>query len=108
MPRLRRPDRLAKAIGERVAELREERGLTIERLAYSVDVSKGTVSDLERGLARPSIKTLKKLADGLDVELLDLFVTPARGDRHRLIDATRGLSRKAIRQLVDAVPSKSS
>lgn len=76
MPRLKKSDPLAKAIGRRGRELRRERGLTIEKLGFENDVSKGTTSDLERGLARPSVNTLDAIAEGLDVELLDLFTHP--------------------------------
>ena len=97
MPRLQKPDPLAKAIGQRVRELRLARGLTIEKLAWENSISKGTVSDLERGLARPSVVTLEVIADGLDVELLDLFTQPANSDRHQLVELTRGAAAGPLR-----------
>ncbi|HEY4176587.1 MAG TPA: helix-turn-helix transcriptional regulator [Kofleriaceae bacterium] len=100
MSRLTKPDPVAKSIGLRVRELRVERGLTIERLAYENDISKGTVADLERGLARPSVVTLKRLADGLGVELLDLFTRPGDRARHDLIDATRTLPTHVIKRML--------
>ena len=103
MPRLKKPDPLAKAIGRRVQELRVERGLTREKLAYENDISKGTVSDLERGLARPSVVTLERIADGLDVELVDLFTRPAASERHRVIDLTRGASTASLRSVAAAL-----
>ncbi|MBX3161874.1 MAG: helix-turn-helix transcriptional regulator [Deltaproteobacteria bacterium] len=101
MPRLKKPDPLAKAIGQRVRELRLERELTIEKLAYENSMSKGTVSDLERGLARPSVVTLKRIAKGLDVELLDLFTAPTSTERHRVVDLTRGASLANLRAAAD-------
>jgi transcriptional regulator with XRE-family HTH domain len=105
MPRLKNPDPLARAIGRRVRELLAERGLTQERLAYENGLPKATITNLAKGLARPSIVTLKRIADGLDVELLDLFTTPSASERHRVIDRTRDLPRKALAQLLGQVES---
>jgi transcriptional regulator with XRE-family HTH domain len=97
MPRLKTPDPLAKAIGRRVLELLAERRLTQERLAFENDVPKATIANLARGLARPSIVTLKKIADGLDVELLDLFTRPRDSERHRVVNLTRNASASTLR-----------
>jgi transcriptional regulator with XRE-family HTH domain len=51
-------------VGLRVQQLRKEAGLTIEALAYESELgSKGYLSDIERGLALPTLRTLKILAD---------------------------------------------
>jgi transcriptional regulator with XRE-family HTH domain len=97
MPRLKTPDPLAKAIGRRVLELLSERGLTRERLAFENEVPKATITNLARGLARPSIVTLKKIAHGLGVELLDLFTHPSDIERHRVVDLTRNASVSSLR-----------
>lgn len=107
MPRLKKPDPLAKAIGRRVRELRLERDLTIEKLAYENDISKGTISDLEKGLARPSVVTLKRIADGLEVELLDLFTRPESIERHRVVDLTRGATVSSLRAAATALRERS-
>jgi transcriptional regulator with XRE-family HTH domain len=110
MPRLKTPDPLAKAIGRRVLELLAERRLTQERLAFENGVPKATITNLVRGLARPSIVTLKKIADGLDVELFDLFTRPGESERHRVVDLTRGASASALRSvsaLLDRVQRRS-
>lgn len=103
MPRLKKPDPLAKAIGRRVRELLRERGLTQEKLAYENDLSKATLSDMMKGLARPSIVTLNRIAKALGVELLDLFTRPADDDRHRLIDLTRSASASSLRAMASAL-----
>jgi transcriptional regulator with XRE-family HTH domain len=106
MPRLKKPDLLARAIGGRVLELLAERKLTQERLAFENGVPKATITNLIKGRARPSIVTLKKIAVGLNVELLDLFTEPADSDRHRLIDRTRGMPVTTLRRLLLAVGDK--
>lgn len=101
MPRRVDPDPLSEAVGRRVRALRAERGLTLEKLAYeSGSISKGHLSDLERGLLRPNVQTLKSVADRLGVHLLDLVTFPEEGPRHSLVDATRGLSAVDIAELL--------
>jgi transcriptional regulator with XRE-family HTH domain len=101
MPRRQTADPLAQAVGERIRHLREEAGLTIEKLAYESELgSKGHLSTLERGLARPTIQTLKALADRLEVKLLDLVTFPDEDDRAKLIDRTREMSASEIRRLL--------
>jgi transcriptional regulator with XRE-family HTH domain len=101
MPRRRTADPLAQAVGARIRQLREEAGLTIEKLAYESELgSKGHLSTLERGLARPTIQTLKALADRLEVKLLDLVTFPEEDDRAKLIDRTREMSTVEIRRVL--------
>ena len=101
MPRRLRPDPLAKRVGARIRELRQEVGLTLEKLAYESDLgSKGHLSDLERGLAVPNVRTLRTLADHLGVRLLDLVTFPDEDKRQHLIDRTRKLSPDTIDKLL--------
>ena len=101
MPRRARPDPLAARIGARIRVLRKEAGLTLEKLAYESDVgSKGFLSDVEKGLARPTVETLAKIADRLEVALLDIVTFPDADDRQRLIDRTRRLSKGSLRKLL--------
>lgn len=105
MPRLKRSDPLALAIGQRIRALREQAGLTMEKLAYESDLgSKGHLSSLERGLVRPTVHTLQVLADRLGVELLDIVTFPERGVRHALVDRTRGLTPGSLRRLLGEIP----
>ncbi len=102
MPRRKHPDTLALAIGQRIQVLRRELGLTLEKLAYESGQSKGYLSDIEHGLARPSVATLKKIADHLGVLLLDLVTFPDEDDRQRLTDTLRAASKAQIKRcLVD-------
>lgn len=66
-------DELALRIGKRLTLLREQKGLTMEKLAYENDVSKGYISEIEAGRKLPSLKMLEKLANALDVDIKELF-----------------------------------
>ena len=59
-------------IGKRVRELREQRGLTKEQLAFENDLSKPTIIRIERDEFDPKLSTLIKLANGLGVTLSDI------------------------------------
>lgn len=73
----------------------------MERLAYESEVgSKGHLSNIERGLVRPTAHTLKALADRLGVELGDMVTFPEAGERARLYDLTRQLTAGRVRLLL--------
>lgn len=101
MPRRIAPDELALEVGQRIRDLRQEQGLTIQELAQTSEIgSKGHLSSMERGLVRPNIQTLKQVADGLGVQPLDLLTFPKQGLRHRLVEITRNLSARKIAETI--------
>lgn len=100
MPRRPTPDPLALRIGQRIRRLRQRAGLSLEKLAYESELgSKGHLSDLERGLTRPTITTLQALADRLGVALFDLVAFPEDGQRERLVEALRELPPPELERL---------
>jgi len=66
----RRPPRIF------LAEWREARGLSQERLGERLGVSKMTVSRWERNVASVNINVMSALAEALDIEPRDLFRHP--------------------------------
>lgn len=60
-------------IGAKLREWRQEAGLTLTGVAAAVDLSVGYISQIERGLANPSLETLKRLADVLGQTVGALF-----------------------------------
>jgi transcriptional regulator with XRE-family HTH domain len=53
--------------------LRTEKGLSQEEFGFEADLHRTYVSQLERGLKSPSLKTLSKIADVLDISLTKLM-----------------------------------
>ena len=102
MPRRTKPDALSLAIGSRIRQLREEAGLTMEQLAYESELgSKGHLSNIERGLVRPTAHTLSLLSERLGVELGDLVMFPEEAsDRGRLYELTRQMAGSRVRFLL--------
>ena len=80
---------LPKLLGKRIRQLREEKGLTLEKTAYEAGVSKGHLSDIENGKKSPSLLFLQTLADELEVEMFDLFTFPGENSRHNRIEKLR-------------------
>jgi len=64
---------IIRKVARRIKQLRIAKGLTIEKLAYENDLSKGNLSEIERGMIEPKLNTLEKIARGLDVSLKELF-----------------------------------
>ncbi len=73
-----RNDRRAK-MGERLRQIRTERGLTLAEVAKRSGLAVSTVSKVERGKMAPTYDRFKQLADGLGVDMAALFVE--RGER---------------------------
>ena len=66
-------NKLAKRIGSRIVKLRNSQKLTQEKLAYENGISKGYLSDIEKGNKLPSLSVLEQIADRLGVDIKELF-----------------------------------
>lgn len=62
-------------IGGKLQAARAERGITIRELSELSGVTSSMLSQIERGLANPSIKTLKDIAEALKMPLYLFFKT---------------------------------
>jgi transcriptional regulator with XRE-family HTH domain len=62
-----------KAFGQNVKKLRTSKNLTQQHLADILDVEISQISRVERGTMNTSIINVKKIAEGLNVEIADLF-----------------------------------
>ena len=60
-------------VGDKVRDLRKERGWSQQELADQAGISMQTVSNLETGRHVPGIATLSKIAGALGVPLSDLL-----------------------------------
>lgn len=64
-------------LGREIRSLRLEAGLTLQSLASAAGVSQSLISQIERGLASPSITTLRRIAASLNVPIAALFLGSA-------------------------------
>jgi len=65
-------DPVLAALGRSVRRLREERGLTQEKLAERADLDPTYISDIERGVRNPGIKNVARLAKALGCTTAEL------------------------------------
>ncbi len=64
---------LKRFIGLRVGEIRRKKGLTQEELADNMGIGPKYLSSIERGKENPTLNTLIKLSQALDVDLGEIF-----------------------------------
>jgi transcriptional regulator with XRE-family HTH domain len=69
--------------------LRIARRLSLSELARATGTSKATLSGIERGGANPTVDTLRRLADALQVPLPELLTQPPAGEI-RIVRADQG------------------
>ena len=67
---------LAGDIGRRLAAHRAQRGMRVAELAREVGVTPSLISQIERGMSRPSVSTLFGIAQALDVPVNAFFREP--------------------------------
>lgn len=62
-----------RSIGETIASLKKEKGMTQNELAEKMNVTDKAVSKWERDLSCPDVNTISKLADILEVSIEELL-----------------------------------
>lgn len=62
-------------IGEKIAQYRKSKDLSIRQLARLADVTPSLLSQIERGLANPSVNSLKSIANALNAPLFTFFTS---------------------------------
>lgn len=67
------PDNIRIPFGKRVRRLRQARSISQEELAFSSNLHRTYISDIERGTRNISLDNIYKIAVALDVPTKDLF-----------------------------------
>ncbi|MDO3409711.1 helix-turn-helix transcriptional regulator [Saccharibacillus sp. CPCC 101409] len=62
-----------KLLGEKVRELRVEKGLSQEKLGELAELNSNYIGQIERGEKSISVFTLKKIANGLSLSLEEVY-----------------------------------
>lgn len=60
-------------LGRQIKKLRQEKKWNQEELSYQSQISSSHLGHIERGEQNPTVETLQKIADGLQVEIAELF-----------------------------------
>lgn len=85
-----------KSIGETIASLRKQKGMTQNELAEKMNVTDKAVSKWERDLSCPDINTISKLADILDVSVEELLKAKKKEDSNTKMKDLINLIFKAV------------
>jgi transcriptional regulator with XRE-family HTH domain len=79
-------------LGQRIREVRRKKSMTLREAAAAADVSESFLSQVERGLANPSVASLRRIADAMHEPVASFFVGEAPSgmlvrvkDRRRLV-----------------------
>lgn len=96
-----------RAIGRKIAALRDERGLSVRALGEVAGVTGGFVSQVENGHVTPSVASLLRIATALGVQVGDFFERPeATGDvRHPGERTVYHLERGVVDEVVSDDPT---
>ena len=114
IPSMNREDKFMSEIlhtfGRKVAELRNKKGLSQDKLAEMIDYSTNHISKLELARTNPSFDLIVKLANALDIELKELFdfkVDPTSDELkmklHKFIDGASDKQLKLIYNIYKVV-----
>jgi transcriptional regulator with XRE-family HTH domain len=83
-------DAAAMHLGARIRALRRERRLTLKALGRLAGLSHPFLSQVERGLARPSVESMTRIATVLEVPVAELWAPPRAAERVRLLRRDEG------------------
>lgn len=75
----------AAGVGERLKALREQKKLTMRELSAASGVSASLISKIETGRVSPTVMSLQKLLDGMDVDLYEFFLEQHPADPSRQV-----------------------
>ncbi len=66
-------DLFTKALGKHLRKIRKDKGLSMEQLAYKAEMEYRQIGRIERGEVNATVVTLFRIAEGLDVDIKELF-----------------------------------
>ena len=83
---------------KQLKQIRKKQGLTLRDLAQRSGLSANYLSQIERGISNPSIGTLKKIADSMNITLMSLVGSEKGGSRRLHLQKQQGEEVKVVRR----------
>ncbi len=68
-----RKKKILVAFGDKVRELRKEKGISQEELSYKADLHRTYIGMIERAEKNLTLTNIEKIANALSIEIKDLF-----------------------------------
>ena len=96
---------------ENIKRIRSEKGLTQKDIAERADMLVPTYSRLERGGSTPGLSTIVRIAEALEVSVVELFLTSEIKDRSiaqklEMIDGLSEYNRNVVNIMLDSMIEK--
>lgn len=66
---------ISNAVKIRIVELCKERKITINKLAIISGITQSTLNNIMHRESSPTISTIKKICDGLEITLVEFFTS---------------------------------
>jgi len=73
-------------IGKKIKEIRKSKKISQEKLAEMISMNHRSILRIENAHTIPTIETLSKIADVLDVKLIDFFETQEFEQKDKIIE----------------------
>lgn len=64
---------ITEKVGQRIKEFRREQGISQEKLALKAEIDRTYLAGVEQGKRNPSVKSLEKIINALDVSFGEFF-----------------------------------
>jgi transcriptional regulator with XRE-family HTH domain len=64
---------ISKRLGDNIRRIRQEKGMSQGDISRALDMDRGYISRVEKGIKNPTIDTLSKIANALKVGVDDLI-----------------------------------
>lgn len=68
---------IGEAVAYRIEELCGQRGITLNKLSTICGITQSTLNNIVSGVSKnPTISTIKKICDGLEIDIVAFFDAP--------------------------------
>lgn len=64
----------SKIVGDVIAEFRKKKGISQEVLSGLADIGRTHLSAIERGERKPTLETLFRISNALDIKMSDIII----------------------------------
>lgn len=88
-------------VGQRIKEIRKQKGLTQKQLADKLDFSYTVISQYERGVRNPKVSTIERIAGALDVDPSVLLFGETNSLAYRILNADDEI----VNAITDGLPN---
>ena len=71
-------------IGQRIARIRQSQGFSQRNFSSMIELDRVTLNRIESGVGNPTVETLQRIADGLEVDVAKFFSAALDDDKATL------------------------